>query len=113
MAGLYGNPNWDLSAPFRLSWALITIFTLVQTGFQVITKIAIAKPAITGVYGAIYDTKPLMLSNSGYSDVRGIETRLDAHFPAAVQCWCKPRYLLVFAGETGFNNVCLKKAPPG
>lgn len=36
---------------------------------------------ITGVYAATYSsTKALMVSNSGYSDVRGIETKIDSRF---------------------------------
>lgn len=61
---------------------------------------------ITGVYAAQYNTtKALMLSNSGYSDVRGIETKLDSRFQGPLNFGASHDIFWSFDGEVGFSQL--------
>ncbi len=61
---------------------------------------------ITGVYAATYSTtKALMVSNSGYSDVRGIETKLDSRFNGILNFGVSHEIYWSFRGEVGFSRL--------
>jgi len=61
---------------------------------------------ITGVYAAQYNTtKALMLSNSGYSDVRGIETKLDSRFKGPFNLGLSHDIYWSFRGEVGYRQL--------
>ena len=61
---------------------------------------------ITGVYAAQYNTtKALMLSNSGYSDVRGIETKLNSRFRGPFNLGASHDIYWSFRGEVGYRQL--------
>ena len=61
---------------------------------------------ITGVYAAQYNTtKALMLSNSGYSDVRGIETKLDSRLSGPLNFGVSHDIFWSFNGQVGFRKL--------
>ena len=61
---------------------------------------------ITGVYAAQYTTtKALMLSNSGYSDVRGIETKLNSRFDGPLNFGTSHDIYWSFNGEVGYRQL--------
>ncbi|MCB0285277.1 MAG: TonB-dependent receptor [Calditrichaeota bacterium] len=106
--GWYGNPKLGfertIQAELGIDYNFSRWFKLDFTGYYKDSNREAG--VITGVYGAIYDnTKPLMLSNSGYSDVRGIETRLDTHFPQPFNVGVSHDIYWSFAGETGFSRL--------
>jgi len=58
------------------------------------------------VYAATYTaTKALMVSNSGYSDVRGIETKLDSRFNGPFNFGLSHEIYWSFNGEVGFSRL--------
>lgn len=60
---------------------------------------------ITGVYGALYNTtKYLMVSNAGYSDVRGIETKIDSRWQGPLNFGISHDVYWSFDGEVGFGR---------
>lgn len=61
---------------------------------------------ITGVYAATYAaTKPLMMSNAGYSDVRGIETKIDSRFNGIFNFGVYHEIYWSFSGEVGYSRL--------
>lgn len=61
---------------------------------------------ITGVYAATYTaTKALMVSNSGYSDVRGIETKIDSRFIGMLNFGLSHEVYWSFNGEVGYSRL--------
>ena len=61
---------------------------------------------ITGVYSATYTTtKALMVSNAGYSDVRGLETRINSRFNGMFNFGLSHEVYWSFDGEVGFNRL--------
>jgi len=61
---------------------------------------------ITGVYGAIYNTsKYLMTSNAGYSDVRGIETKIDSRWRGPLNFGMSHEVYWSFEGEVGYSRL--------
>ncbi|MGH7492864.1 MAG: TonB-dependent receptor [bacterium] len=61
---------------------------------------------ITGVYAAQYSTtKALMLSNSGYSDVRGLETKVDTRFRGPFNLGASHDIFWSFEGEVGYSQL--------
>ncbi len=61
---------------------------------------------ITGVYAATYTaTKALMLSNTGYSDVRGIETKIDSRFGGMFNFGLSHEIYWSFDGQVGFSRL--------
>ena len=61
---------------------------------------------ITGVYAAQYNTtKALMLSNSGYSDVRGLETKIDSRFRGPFNLGASHDVFWSFEGEVGYSQL--------
>ncbi|MCG3157211.1 MAG: hypothetical protein DKINENOH_03843 [bacterium] len=61
---------------------------------------------ITGVYAAQYSTtKALMISNSGYSDVRGIETKLDTRWRGPFNLGASHDIYWSFSGEVGYRQL--------
>lgn len=61
---------------------------------------------ITGVYAATYSsTKALMVSNSGYSDVRGIETKIDSRFNGIINFGLSHEIYWSFNGEVGYSRL--------
>lgn len=61
---------------------------------------------ITGVYGAEYNTtKALMVSNSGYSDVRGVEAALNSHLPGPLNYGLSYDIFWSSQGEVGFSRL--------
>lgn len=61
---------------------------------------------ITGVYAADYNTtKALMISNSGYSDVRGVEAALNSHLPGPLNYGLSYDIFWSSQGEVGFSRL--------
>ncbi|MBI2427402.1 MAG: carboxypeptidase-like regulatory domain-containing protein [Ignavibacteriales bacterium] len=63
---------------------------------------------ITGVYPALtssISTKALMVSNAGYSDVRGIETKVDSRFDGMFNFGLSHEVYWSFEGEVGFSRL--------
>ena len=61
---------------------------------------------ITGVYAATYNTtKALMVSNSGYSDVRGVEMSLGSHLRGPFNFDASYDIFWSASGEVGFSRL--------
>ncbi len=85
--GFLGNPNmsYERSVQYEIGIDYVFIHTikLKLTGYYKDTNQE--ANVITGVYAKDYTaTKPLMLSNGGYSDTRGIEAGIDTRMPGVV-----------------------------
>lgn len=106
--GWYGNPKLGyertIQAELGIDHNLAGFLKLDFTGYYKDSNREAS--VITGVYGAVYDnTKPLMLSNSGYSDVRGLESKLDTHFPKPYNFGINHDIYWSFNGETGYSRL--------
>lgn len=61
---------------------------------------------ITGTYAANYTaTHALMMINAGYSDVRGIETKLDSRFDGMFNFGLSHEIYWSFQGQVGFSRL--------
>ncbi|MBN1155024.1 TonB-dependent receptor [candidate division KSB1 bacterium] len=61
---------------------------------------------ITGLYGVTYNTtKHLMMSNAGYSDVRGIETKIDSRWKGPFNVGVGHDVYWSFYGEVGYSRL--------
>ena len=112
--GWYGNPKMGfertIQAELGIDQNIANWIKLDFTGYYKDSNREAS--VITGVYGALYDnTKPLMLSNSGYSDVRGLETRLETHLPKPYNWGISHDIYWSFEGETGFSRLFEEGSP--
>lgn len=61
---------------------------------------------ITGIYGAVYNTtKYLMMSNAGYSDIRGIETKIESRWRKPLNFGMSHDVYWSFDGEVGYSRL--------
>jgi Carboxypeptidase regulatory-like domain/TonB-dependent Receptor Plug Domain len=106
--GYYGNPDlgYERTIQYELGmdYNIADIVKLDVTGYY--KDASHEAGVITGVYAATYTaTKPLMVSNSGYSDVRGIETKLDSRFDGMFNFGLSHEIYWSFNGEVGFSRL--------
>jgi hypothetical protein len=106
--GYYGNPNlgYERTIQYELGvdCSIADILRLDVTGYY---KDGSAEAnVITGVYPATRTaTKALMVSNSGYSDVRGIEAKLNSRFEDVFNFGLSHEVYWSYAGEVGFSRL--------
>ena len=106
--GYYGNSKlgYERTIQYELGidYNIADILKLDLTGYY---KDATGEAdVITGVYAATYTaTKALMVSNSGYSDVRGIETKLDSRFNGMFNFGLSHEIYWSFNGEVGYSRL--------
>jgi hypothetical protein len=106
--GYYGNPQlgYERTIQYELGvdYNINDIIKLDVTGYY--KDGSREANVITGVYSATYSTtKALMVSNAGYSDVRGIETRIDSRFSGMFNFGLSHEVYWSFDGEVGFNRL--------
>ncbi len=106
--GYYGNPQlgYERTIQYELGvdYNVNDIIKLDVTGYY--KDGSREANVITGVYAATYSTtKALMVSNAGYSDVRGIETRIDSRFSGIFNFGLSHEVYWSFDGEVGFNRL--------
>ena len=106
--GYYGNPDlgYERTIQYELGidYNLASILKFDLTGYY--KDASLEADVITGVYAATYTaTKALMVSNSGYSDVRGIEAKLDSRFFGPFNFGLSYEIYWSFIGEVGFSRL--------
>ena len=106
--GYYGNPNLGyertIQSEFGVDNNIGDVVKLVLTGYY--KDASREANVLTGVYSAAHPaTKALMVSNSGYSDVRGIETKIDSRFKGMVNFGLSHEVYWSFNGEVGFSRL--------
>ncbi len=106
--GWYGNPEigFERTIQYELGIdnSIANKFRLDLTGYY--KDASREADVITGVYAAQYNTtKALMISNSGYSDVRGIETKLDSRFSGPFNFGASHDIYWSFSGEVGYRQL--------
>ncbi|MBI4429172.1 MAG: TonB-dependent receptor, partial [Ignavibacteriales bacterium] len=99
--GWYGNPEMGFERTIHyelgIDYNLADMVKLDITGYY--KDGSREANVITGVYAAQYvATKALMMSNSGYSDIRGIETKLDTRIGGPFNAGISHDILWSFAG---------------
>jgi len=106
--GYYGNPElgYERTVQYELGvdYNIADMFKLDLTGYY---KDATQEAdVITGVYAATHTaTKALMVSNAGYSDVRGIETKLSSRFGGFFNFGLSHEIYWSFDGEVGYSRL--------
>jgi len=106
--GYYGNPDlgYERTIQYELGvdMSIADVLKLDVTGYY---KDATQEATvITGVYSATRTTtKALMVSNSGYSDVRGIETKLSTRFDGIFNCGLSHEVYWSYDGEVGYSRL--------
>lgn len=106
--GYYGNPDlgYEKTIQYELGvdYNIADVLKLDMTGYY---KDATSEAdVITGVYSATHPaTKALMISNSGYSDIRGIETKLDSRFNGMFNFGLSHEIYWSFTGEVGYSRL--------
>ncbi|HMK39156.1 MAG TPA: hypothetical protein VK569_07425, partial [Bacteroidota bacterium] len=106
--GYYGNPQMGFERTIQyelgVDYNIADLIKLDLTGYYKDgTREA---DVVTGVYAATYSTtKALMISNAGYSDVRGIEARVDSRFDGMFNFGLSYEVYWSFVGETGYNRL--------
>lgn len=106
--GYYGNPKlgYEKTIQYELGvdYNIADVLKLDLTGYY--KDGSREADVITGVYAATYTaTKALMVSNSGYSDVRGIETKIDSRFDGIVNFGLSHEVYWSFNGEVGYSRL--------
>jgi hypothetical protein len=106
--GYYGNPNmgYERTIQYELGvdYNIADLIKLDVTGYY--KDASQEANVITGVYAATYGaTKALMVSNAGYSDVRGIETKVDSRFAGMFNFGVSHEIYWSFSGEVGFSRL--------
>ncbi len=106
--GYYGNPDlgYERTIQYELGidYNIADILRLDLTGYY--KDASNEANVITGVYSASHPaTKALMVSNSGYSDVRGIETKLESRLNGMFNFGLSHEVYWSFAGEVGFSRL--------
>lgn len=106
--GYYGNPDlgYERTIQYELGvdYNIADLLKLDLTGYY--KDASREANVITGVYSATYSaTKALMVSNAGYSDVRGIETKLDSRFDGMFNFGLSHEIYWSFNGEVGFSRL--------
>lgn len=107
-SGWYGNPTlgYERTVQYELGldYNIADLITIDLSGYY---KDATREAnVITGVYAATYQAnKALMLSNAGYSDVRGLETKIDSRFNGMFNFGLSHEIYWSFAGEVGYSQL--------
>jgi len=107
-SGWYGNPELGYERTIQyelgLDYNIADVIKLDLSGYY---KDAIHEAnVITGLYASTYTaSKALMLSNSGYSDVRGIETKVDSRFDGVFNFGLSHEIYWSFDGQVGFSQL--------
>jgi hypothetical protein len=106
--GYYGNPDlgYEKTVQYELGvdYNIADLLKFDITGYY--KDASREADVITGVYASTYQsTKALMVSNSGYSDVRGIETKLDSRFDGCFNFGLSHEVYWSFSGEVGFSRL--------
>lgn len=106
--GYYGNPDlgYERTIQYELGvdYNIADILKLDLTGYY--KDASREANVITGVYASTYTaTKALMVSNAGYSDVRGIETKLESRFDGIFNFGLSHEVYWSFTGEVGFSRL--------
>ena len=106
--GYYGNPDlgYERTIQYELGvdYNIANMLRLDLTGYY--KDASLEADVVTGVYSATHPaTKALMVSNSGYSDVRGIETKLDSRFDGIFNFGLSHEVYWSFSGEVGFSRL--------
>lgn len=106
--GYYGNPNlgYERTVQYELGvdYNIGDVMKIDLTGYY--KDASREADVVTGIYAATYTaTKALMVSNSGYSDVRGIETKLDSRLDGIFNFGVSHEVYWSFNGEVGFSRL--------
>jgi hypothetical protein len=106
--GYYGNPQlgYERTIQYELGvdYNIADIVKLDLTGYY--KDASHEANVVTGVYAATYSaTKALMVSNTGYSDVRGIETKLDSRLNGPFNFGLSHEIYWSFEGQVGFSRL--------
>ncbi|MDP2037918.1 MAG: TonB-dependent receptor, partial [Ignavibacteria bacterium] len=106
--GYYGNPNlgYEKTIQYELGvdYNIADMLKLDITGYY--KDATLEADVITGVYAATHTaTKALMVSNAGYSDVRGIETKLSSRFGGFFDFGLSHEVYWSFDGEVGYSRL--------
>jgi hypothetical protein len=106
--GYYGNPElgYERTIQYELGvdYNIADVLKLDLTGYY--KDASREADVITGVYAATHSaTKALMVSNSGYSDVRGIETKLESRLNGMFNFGLSHEIYWSFNGEVGFSRL--------
>ncbi|HEX9013732.1 MAG TPA: TonB-dependent receptor, partial [Anaerolineaceae bacterium] len=106
--GYYGNPKltYERTIQYELGvdYNIEDILKLQLTGYY--KDGSEETDVVTGVYSALHPTtKPLMVSNTGYSDVRGIEARVDSRLRGPFNFGLSGEIYWSFDGQVGFSRL--------
>ncbi len=106
--GYYGNPElgYERTIQYELGvdYNIADKLKLDLTGYY--KDASREANVVTGVYAATYSaTKALMISNAGYSDVRGIETKLDSRFNGMFDFGLSHEIYWSMEGQVGFSRL--------
>jgi hypothetical protein len=106
--GWYGNPRlgYERTIQYELGidYNIADRYKLDVTGYYKDSNRE--ADVITGVYAAQYiATKALMISNSGYSDVRGIESSLESRLRGPLNFGVSHDIFWSFTGQVGFSRL--------
>lgn len=106
--GYYGNPElgYERTIQYELGvdYNIADILKVDITGYY--KDGSLESNVITGVYASTHtSTKALMVSNSGYSDARGIETKIDSRFDGMFNFGLSHEVYWSFNGEVGFSRL--------
>jgi len=106
--GYYGNPKlgYERTIQYELGvdYNIASVLKLDLTGYY--KDASREANVITGVYSATHPAnKALLVSNSGYSDVRGIETKVDSRFDGMFNFGLSHEVYWSFNGEVGFSRL--------
>lgn len=106
--GYYGNPKLSYERTIQYELGIdYNIADLIKVDITGYYKDATGEAdVITGIYASTYTaTKALMVSNSGYSDVRGIETKIDSRFNSMFNFGLSHEIYWSFNGEVGYSRL--------
>jgi len=106
--GFYGNPEltYERSIQYELGidYAVQNSLLLKFTGYYKDTDSEAS--VITGLYAKDYTaTKAYMVSNGGYSDTRGIETKIESRLPGIFNFGGSYDIYWNFNGEVGYSRM--------
>ena len=106
--GYYGNSQlgYERTIQYELGvdYNIADVIKLDLTGYY--KDASHEADVITGVYSATHSAnKALMVSNSGYSDVRGVETKLDSRLDGMFNFGLSHEIYWSFDGEVGFSRL--------
>lgn len=106
--GYYGNPKLGYERTIQYELGLdYNIADMIKLDLTAYYKDASNEAnVITGAYAATYTaTHALMMSNSGYSDVRGIETKTESRFNGMFNFGLSHETYWSFNGQVGFSRL--------